>query len=204
MFSYDDKVSKYWPEFGKNGKENVTIADVLRHEGGVPYFDGEQPKYEDVKDLDALKVYFEEQKHCFDGENVRAYHCRTRGFILNEVVRRVHEKNYTIGKIYEEINPLLNIEFHLGLPEELEIRRSVWYRYPMLDIISILLPKIFVGDKKYKLNYKIMAKDAIFPKILKFKLGEERNIENSRDFAGIESPSTNGFTNSASVSILVL
>jgi len=23
---YEEKVSKYWPEFGKNGKENLTVA----------------------------------------------------------------------------------------------------------------------------------------------------------------------------------
>ena len=33
---YEDKVSKHWPEFGQNGKEEVTIADVLRHEAGLP------------------------------------------------------------------------------------------------------------------------------------------------------------------------
>jgi len=34
--SYDDKISKYWPEFIKNGKEDIQVKDVLRHEGGIP------------------------------------------------------------------------------------------------------------------------------------------------------------------------
>ena len=34
--SYDDKISQHWPEFGKEGKEELTIADVLRHEAGLP------------------------------------------------------------------------------------------------------------------------------------------------------------------------
>ena len=33
---YEDKVCQHWPEFGQNGKEEVTIADVLRHEAGLP------------------------------------------------------------------------------------------------------------------------------------------------------------------------
>ena len=32
LLSYDDLVTKHWPEFGKNGKEHVTVADVMRHE----------------------------------------------------------------------------------------------------------------------------------------------------------------------------
>ena len=33
---YEDKVSQHWPQFGQSGKEEVTIADVLRHEAGLP------------------------------------------------------------------------------------------------------------------------------------------------------------------------
>ena len=31
---------KHWPEFGKQaGKEEITVADVMRHECGLPQFD---------------------------------------------------------------------------------------------------------------------------------------------------------------------
>ena len=26
------RITEYWPEFGQNGKENTTIADLMRHE----------------------------------------------------------------------------------------------------------------------------------------------------------------------------
>ena len=35
LIDYDQKVSKYWHEFAKNGKDKITIADVLRHESGM-------------------------------------------------------------------------------------------------------------------------------------------------------------------------
>lgn len=35
LFQYEDKISKNWPEFGQNGKEDITIADLMRHEGGL-------------------------------------------------------------------------------------------------------------------------------------------------------------------------
>ena len=40
LFNYEDTIAKYWPEFGQNGKENVKICDVLRHESGLAYFQG--------------------------------------------------------------------------------------------------------------------------------------------------------------------
>jgi CubicO group peptidase (beta-lactamase class C family) len=27
---YDEKVTKHWPKFGKNGKENLKLCDILR------------------------------------------------------------------------------------------------------------------------------------------------------------------------------
>ncbi len=35
-FDWDDLVSKFWPGFGQNGKETVTILHLLNHQGGLP------------------------------------------------------------------------------------------------------------------------------------------------------------------------
>ncbi len=34
----EDKVVKYWPEFGKNGKEEITVGMILNHTAGLPAF----------------------------------------------------------------------------------------------------------------------------------------------------------------------
>lgn len=34
LLSYDAPVAEYWPEFGANGKSEVTVSDVLRHRSG--------------------------------------------------------------------------------------------------------------------------------------------------------------------------
>jgi CubicO group peptidase (beta-lactamase class C family) len=31
LLNYDEKVSKYWPEFAQNGKDDVKLCDVLRY-----------------------------------------------------------------------------------------------------------------------------------------------------------------------------
>ena len=39
LLDYDAKVCSYWPEFKTNGKEDITLADVLRHESGLAWID---------------------------------------------------------------------------------------------------------------------------------------------------------------------
>ncbi len=51
LFSLDDKVIKYIPEFEVNGKENITIKNLLLHNSGLPAwkkFYGRGLKYDDV------------------------------------------------------------------------------------------------------------------------------------------------------------
>jgi serine-type D-Ala-D-Ala carboxypeptidase len=51
LFSLDDKVTKYIPQFGVNGKENIKIKNLLLHNSGLPAwkkFYGRNLKYEDV------------------------------------------------------------------------------------------------------------------------------------------------------------
>ena len=35
---YDKPVVQYWPEFGQNGKEKITVREVLCHEAGLARF----------------------------------------------------------------------------------------------------------------------------------------------------------------------
>ena len=38
LVQYEEKVSTYWPEFAQGGKDEITVGDVMRHSGGVPWF----------------------------------------------------------------------------------------------------------------------------------------------------------------------
>ncbi|KAJ3503095.1 hypothetical protein NM208_g16585 [Fusarium decemcellulare] len=46
LLHLDDPISKHWPEFGVNGKENITIEDALSHRSGIPYMpEGVTPEF---------------------------------------------------------------------------------------------------------------------------------------------------------------
>ena len=106
LLNYSEKVSKYWPEFGQNDKENITLADVLRHESGLSWLDHTFAK-EDFysENIKANKVgeIIEKYAQKFPGETSRAYHVVSRGLILNEIIRRVDPENRTIGEIIRQV-----------------------------------------------------------------------------------------------------
>ena len=53
---YTEKISTYWPEFGQNGKENITVADLMRHEGGLPIFHPHLLHVEDTLTGEAIVI----------------------------------------------------------------------------------------------------------------------------------------------------
>ena len=40
LLDYDTPVAEYWPEFGANGKSDITVRDVLRHRAGLSHLKG--------------------------------------------------------------------------------------------------------------------------------------------------------------------
>ena len=101
LLNYDENISAYWPEFSKHGKENVTLASVLRHESGLARFGDYIHKNQDIwrenikrnaigQVIENCKLRFPNSQE--SSQTTRAYHAITRGFILNEIVRRVDPK----------------------------------------------------------------------------------------------------------------
>ena len=115
LLEYDKKVQDYWPEFGKDGKNDITLADVLRHESGLQNFNytlkESDISRESIKAnvigkivVDAVPIWPTKELGVVgvDGtETRRAYHALTRGWVLNEVVRRVDPEHRTIGEIIQ-------------------------------------------------------------------------------------------------------
>ena len=50
LLDYDEKVSTYWPEFAQNGKQDIKVADVLRHEGGLAHIRQAMNIYDTLRD----------------------------------------------------------------------------------------------------------------------------------------------------------
>jgi CubicO group peptidase (beta-lactamase class C family) len=79
-FKYEDLVSKYWPAFGKNGKETTTIEQVMRHEAGLPHLGPPALAHADLSNLELLTRRIEDaaRDHDYHVDTDRAYHAITR------------------------------------------------------------------------------------------------------------------------------
>ncbi|KAI1694612.1 beta-lactamase domain-containing protein [Ditylenchus destructor] len=114
---YEDKVTKYWPEFGQHGKEVLTIEDVMNHKAGLIGF-CKDITLEDNEDLDKISKIIEESKPYWPPGSGTGYHALTIGFLVDQIVRRVDPKKRTVSQLYHEEIRGKDTEFYLGLPKE--------------------------------------------------------------------------------------
>ncbi|CAF3124760.1 unnamed protein product [Rotaria sp. Silwood2] len=122
LLDYSELVTKYWPEYGYNGKENTTVADILSHRAGLPF---DNSSFEQYFNWTAMIYTLEQQKPVWPPGTKHGYHALTYGWLAGELVRRVDPMNRTLGEfIRDEIANPLNIEFYIGLPSQQEYRVS--------------------------------------------------------------------------------
>ncbi|KAI1320811.1 hypothetical protein EDD11_009768 [Mortierella claussenii] len=157
--NYETKVSEYWPEFAQNGKDDVRLVDLMTHESGLPHLDEDKDKEKlltwlHLVDEEGFSDTLARQPHLFNGERTRAYHAITRGWYLNEIVRRVDPQGRTIGQIAEQdlMGAYKDIELYYSkLPNDSdwEDRLSEMHDYPMLRLVGRLLLPRFIQTNKY-------------------------------------------------------
>ena len=122
LLDYSALVTKYWPEYGQNGKENTTVADVLSHRAGLPV---DSVSFEDYLNWTTMIHSLEQQRPRWPPGSAHGYHALTYGWLAGELVRRVDPKRRTLGQfIQEEIADVVAMEFYVGLPSEFESRVS--------------------------------------------------------------------------------
>ena len=106
-------VTRYWPEYGQNGKEATEVRHFLAHTSAVPGFDP-VIKGDELYDWDLCVRNLAAQKPWWPIGEQSGYHAATQGFLIGEVVRRVTGKS--IGTFFrEEIAAPLGADFHIGV-----------------------------------------------------------------------------------------
>ena len=114
---YEERVSKYWPEFAHHGKERITVRQLLAHQAGLFALDVPVDRSL-VTDLDRLAVILARQKPAWTPGTRQAYHAITLGFYESELMRRIDVRHRTIGQFFQdEIARPLGLDVYLRLPE---------------------------------------------------------------------------------------
>jgi CubicO group peptidase (beta-lactamase class C family) len=76
---YDEPVCKYWKEFAQNGKEKITVRQLLAHQAGLFAFDKPVDRSV-VANLDRLAEVMARQKPVWEPGTRQAYHAITIGY----------------------------------------------------------------------------------------------------------------------------
>jgi CubicO group peptidase (beta-lactamase class C family) len=114
---YEDRVCAYWPEFAQQGKERITVRQLLAHQAGLFAID-ESVDRSVVADLDRLAVVLARQKPAWEPGTRQAYHALTLGFYEGELLRRVDPCHRSLGQFFhDEIATPLGEDVYIGLPE---------------------------------------------------------------------------------------
>jgi CubicO group peptidase (beta-lactamase class C family) len=116
---YEERVARYWPEFGQHGKEAITVRQLLAHQAGLFAID-EPVSRDDVADLDRLAIILARQKPAWPTGTRQAYHGLTLGFYQGELLRRVDPRHRSLGQFFqEEIASPLGLDVYIRLPEDI-------------------------------------------------------------------------------------
>jgi CubicO group peptidase (beta-lactamase class C family) len=121
MLDYDTPVVTYWPEFGVNGKEHITLRHILAHTAGLPQMP-EGVTEADTCDWEMMTRRIAELTPVWEPGTAMGYHAMTYGWLAGEVARRVDGRPFA-QIVHEEICRPLGIDtLFLGITDEVEPR----------------------------------------------------------------------------------
>ncbi len=122
-FQYDDRVSTHWPPFGQNGKDAVTVRQLLDHQAGVAAVD-ENLTPEKIADREALMNQLGAKRPDWEPGTRHGYHAFSLGWYESELLRQTDPQGRPLGQFFaEEIAAPLDVEFYIGLPGSVDEER---------------------------------------------------------------------------------
>ena len=144
---YEERVCRYWPEFAQQGKETITVRQLLAHQAGLFAFD-QQADRNLVADLDRLAAVLARQKPAWEPGTRQAYHAITLGYYESELLRRIDPQQRSLGRFFqEEIATPLGLDFYIRLPESI----------PNARLASIARPGLLAMLRGFGLQFFLLA-----------------------------------------------
>ncbi|MBX7159625.1 MAG: beta-lactamase family protein [Acidimicrobiia bacterium] len=157
LVDYDAAVACYWPEFAANGKERITVRQVMSHEAGLHGIRGLVDHSSRMLDWEHMVAALAAAEPAFEPGSANAYHGITYGWLAGEIVRRVSGKSIGAFVQAEIADPLGAGGLFIGVPDSERGRAARLMRWPRLlawggtaaaglwfpptrDVIDALLP----------------------------------------------------------------
>ena len=131
--AYDAPVARYWPEFAAEGKDTISVGDVLAHRGGLS-----APRdvltVGDIVDAEQMAARLAAQAPLWAPGSGYGYHALTHGWLTGELVRRA--TGQSIGSYFRTlITEPLALDAWIGLPDALADRPAHLEVSPALRVL---------------------------------------------------------------------
>jgi CubicO group peptidase (beta-lactamase class C family) len=118
LIDYDAPVATYWPEFAAQGKEAITVRQLMCHEGGLYAIADMLESGEEMLDWDQMVRRLSEATPRHAPGVAHGYHALTYGWLVGELARRVSGGGTFADLIRAEIAEPLGLEgLYCGVPE---------------------------------------------------------------------------------------
>ena len=123
LINYDALVTKYWPAFGQQGKENVTVAQAMSHQAGL--VTPPQPgTIEQFADWEGCLRYIEEMAPEWAPGTATGYHGLTYAWVCGGIIQHAtgrHPRDLVVELIARPLG--VEGELYIGIPDDLDSSR---------------------------------------------------------------------------------
>ncbi len=114
---YDTPIINYWPEFGQNGKQNMTLRHILSHQSGLYDIRNIIESAVEMADWHHMLRVMEQATPRFDvGEDI-AYQAITFGWLVGGVLEKATSQSLTYLIQKYLVEPLALDGAYFGVPE---------------------------------------------------------------------------------------
>ncbi|OUS26320.1 hypothetical protein A9Q99_19020 [Gammaproteobacteria bacterium 45_16_T64] len=189
LIDLDRPAQYYWPDFGKEGKQNITLRWMLSHQSGVAALREPVPD-EALYDWDYMVKRVASERPWWKPGSEHGYHMVTVGWMVGEVFRRA--VGCSVGEyLRDEVVAPLSADFHIGLGAS-EFSRVAQLRG------ATETPKdgrVFLFEKMAAEREGVLYKALMNPQTL-------MTSANKDEWRRMELPSANGHGNARSIAAL--
>ncbi len=140
LVDYDERVSKYWPEFAQMGKQAITVRQVLSHQSGLYHIRQMVDRAERMLDWEYMIRAIERTEPMHPPGERTGYHGLTYGYLVGEILQRVSGRSFAELVHDELVEPLQLDGMYVGAPRE-ELYRAAELIWPKRNIVQPVLPR---------------------------------------------------------------
>ena len=145
LLSYDAPVARYWPEFGANGKSDISVRDMLRHRAGLSHLQGvTMDELLDHRLMEDRIAAAPVDRHA----GRAAYHAFTYGWLTSGLARAITGMGMRELFRREIAEPLNTDGLHLGRPPQIAPTKVAQIMFPQGTRANPLIDRLVAEARR--------------------------------------------------------